>query len=252
MQSMGLVLEVKNVTKNYGKVRALDDISFTVKAGEVVALLGPNGAGKSTLMKLISGFLIPDTGEVRVCGYSTYKDILSVQKKIGYMPENNPLYPHLTVIESLNNSLNLHGVWGRKRKEALEYAIESTGLQNYLNKSVATLSKGYKQRVGLAQVLVVDPELLLLDEPTEGLDPIQRIEIRNVIKEIGKKRTVLISTHVMQEVEAMCSRVLIIAKGKLLVDKSIKSIKTTINQKNITLEKLFCEIVLKAYENKNT
>lgn len=245
---MDVALEIKNITKKYRSLVALDDVSFNVKSGEVVAILGPNGAGKSTLMKIISGYLLPDSGTVEIQGVDIRSDLVGVKKKIGYMPENNPLYPHLNVWESLNNSVNLHGISKMKKREFLDYAIQATGLQSSLKKSIASLSKGYKQRVGLAQVLSVNPDILLLDEPTEGLDPIQRKEIRNVIKEIGKKRTVLISTHVMQEVEAMCSRILIINKGKIVLDKSVRSIKTLLNKKKITLEELFCDTVLKSYE----
>jgi ABC-2 type transport system ATP-binding protein len=248
---MDKALEIIDVTKKYENITALNDVSLVVESGEVVAILGPNGAGKSTLMKLISGYMIPDYGIIKVKGLDMKEKLLRVQKKIGYMPESNPLYQHLTVLESINHFLNLHSIFGKRRKKLLEYAIESTGLQNHTKKIISSLSKGYKQRVGLAQVLAVDPEILLLDEPTEGLDPIQRIEIRNVIKDIGKKRTVLISTHVMQEVDAMCSRIIILSNGKVLLDKSIKSVKTILSKRGINLEKLFCDTVMSSYEKIN-
>lgn len=206
-----------NITRFYGEQKALDDVSFNISDGEVVALLGPNGAGKSTMMKIIACFLPPSAGTVKVCGYQTSTHPLEVKKRVGYLPENNPLYTDMYVKEYLHFAAGVYKL-GRQTKARVEEMIELTGLTGEYRKTIGKLSKGYRQRVGLAQALIHDPEVLILDEPTSGLDPNQLMEIRQLIREIGRKKTVILSTHIMQEVEAVCNRVMIINKGKIMAD----------------------------------
>lgn len=212
-------IEVKNITKRYGVQRALDDVSFSIKTGEIVGLLGPNGAGKSTMMKILTCFLPQTEGEARVCGFDVITNPVDVRKKVGYLPETNPLYYDMYVREYLSFIAGIHKL-GKKSKKRIDEIIDITGLGLEQNKKIVQLSKGYKQRVGLAQALIHDPEVLILDEPTSGLDPNQLIEIRNLIMEIGKSKTVMLSTHIMQEVEAVCSRIIIIDKGKIVANDS--------------------------------
>ena len=228
-------LSVKNITKQYKKQIAVDDISFEVKSGEIVGFLGPNGAGKSTTMKIISCFIPPTKGTVTVCGFDVSNDDLKVKKKVGYLPESNPLYYDMYVIEFLSFIASLHKI--NNKKERIKEMIEMVGLQNEQHKKIGTLSKGYKQRVGLAQAMIHDPDVLILDEPTSGLDPNQIIEIRELIKNFGKDKTVLLSTHIMQEVESMCDRVIIINEGKLVADDSVESIKK--GNKKANMEDIF-------------
>jgi len=228
-------LSVKNITKQYKKQIAVDDISFEIKSGEIVGFLGPNGAGKSTTMKIISCFIPPTKGTVTVCGFDVSNDDLKVKKKVGYLPESNPLYYDMYVKEFLNFIASLHKI--NNKKERIKEMIEMVGLQNEQHKKIGTLSKGYKQRVGLAQAMIHDPEVLILDEPTSGLDPNQIIEIRELIKNFGKDKTVLLSTHIMQEVESMCDRVIIINEGKLVADDSVESIKK--GNKKSNMEDIF-------------
>ena len=228
-------LSVKNITKQYKKQIAVDDISFEIKSGEIVGFLGPNGAGKSTTMKIISCFIPPTKGTVTVCGFDVSNDDLKVKKKVGYLPESNPLYYDMYVIEFLSFIASLHKI--NNKKERIKEMIEMVGLQNEQHKKIGTLSKGYKQRVGLAQAIIHDPDVLILDEPTSGLDPNQIIEIRELIKNFGKDKTVLLSTHIMQEVESMCDRVIIINEGKLVADDSVESIKK--GNKKSNMEDIF-------------
>ncbi|MEZ5083533.1 MAG: gliding motility-associated ABC transporter ATP-binding subunit GldA [Bacteroidales bacterium] len=215
---------VENIVKEYGSQKALDHVSFTVKPGEIVGLLGPNGAGKSTMMKIITCFIPPTSGEVSVYGHDIYEQSLEVRKRVGYLPENNPLYLDLYVKEYLEF---VAGIYKIKNKETrIEEMIDITGLEIERNKKIGALSKGFRQRVGLAQALIHDPDVLILDEPTSGLDPNQLIEIRNLIKEIGKEKTVMLSTHIMQEVEALCDRVIIIDKGKIVADDVTSHLKS--------------------------
>lgn len=210
-------IEAKKISKYFGSQKALDDLSFTIRQGEVVGFLGPNGAGKSTLMKILTCFIPPSSGEASVCGFDVMEQSLEVKKKIGYLPENNPLYLDMYVREYLSFIGRLHHVPGVLDKKISEI-IELTGLGPEQHKKIGALSKGYRQRTGLAQVLLHDPEVLILDEPTSGLDPNQLVGIRNLIREVGKAKTVMLSTHIMQEVEAICDRVIIIDKGKLVAD----------------------------------
>lgn len=212
------MIEIKNITKKFDEKLAVNDLSLTIKKGEVVGFLGPNGAGKTTTMRIITGFMIPDSGEVLIEKQSVLGNPVLFKSFIGYMPENNPLYKDMLVKDSLEYVLDLHKVAKEERKKRLNEVVKATHLQNVYYRPISELSKGYKQRVGLAQVLIHDPKILILDEPTEGLDPNQRSEIRELIKKIGKERTVIVSTHVMQEVEAMCDRIVIINEGKVIAD----------------------------------
>lgn len=216
------MIEIKNITKIYDKQRAVDDVSFTVGNGEVVGLLGPNGAGKSTLMKILTCYIPPTEGDAAICGCSIYDQPLEVRKHIGYLPEHNPLYLDMYVREFLRFTAGVYGL--KDVSDRVEAMIKKVGLTPESNKRIGQLSKGYRQRVGLAQALIHDPEVLILDEPTTGLDPNQLEEIRGVIKEAGKTKVVLLSTHIMQEVEAMCTRAIIINHGKIVSDDSVSHI----------------------------
>ncbi len=216
-------VEIKNVTRLYGKQKALDDVSFRVDQGEVVALLGPNGAGKSTMMKIITCYIPQNAGKVQVCGFDVIEQPLLVKKSVGYLPEHNPLYHDMYVKEYLLFVARLFKLGGKARVRVSEM-IELTGLGPEYKKKIGALSKGYRQRVGLAQALIHDPEVLILDEPTSGLDPNQLAEIRKLIKDVGKEKTVLLSTHIMQEVEAICDRVIIIHKGRIVADSPTATI----------------------------
>jgi len=227
-------IEVSNITKLYGQQKALDNVNVNIHAGEVVGLLGPNGAGKSTLMKIITCFIPPTEGFVKVSGFDIQEKSMEVRKRIGYLPENNPLYIDMYIKEYLEFIAGIHQL-GPISKYRIENIIHLTGLDEEQNKKIGALSKGYKQRVGLAQALIHDPEVLIMDEPTSGLDPNQLLEIRNLIKEIGKEKTVMLSTHIMQEVEAVCDRAIIINKGKIVADQSVASLISS----NQSLEDVF-------------
>jgi ABC-2 type transport system ATP-binding protein len=216
-------IEVRGLTKIYGEQKAVDSISFKVGKGEIVGFLGPNGAGKSTTMKILTGFLGQDGGEAVVCGISVSESPLATKKKIGYLPEANPLYPDMYVREYLNFIADIHHIADKKVR--IETVITLVGLTVESKKKLGELSKGYKQRVGLAAALLHEPEVLILDEPTSGLDPNQIIEIREVIKQLGKDKTILFSSHILQEVEALCDRVVIINKGKLVADSQLSTLR---------------------------
>ncbi|MGB9746495.1 MAG: gliding motility-associated ABC transporter ATP-binding subunit GldA [Bacteroidales bacterium] len=210
-------IQVEHVTKKFGIQKALDDVSFTAERGEILGFLGPNGAGKSTMMKIITGYLSPDKGNVLVCGHDVAREPLEARRKIGYLPENNPLYHSMYVREYLSFVAGIYFKSSDIRKR-VEQIIERTGLSPEQHKQIGMLSKGYRQRVGLAQALLHDPEVLILDEPTSGLDPNQIVEIRHLISELSSNKTVLLSTHIMQEVEAICHRIIIINRGKLAAE----------------------------------
>ncbi len=216
-------IEVKNLTKIYGEQKAIDAISFTVDKAEIVGFLGPNGAGKSTTMKIITGYLQQDKGDAMVCGISVKDHPLEIKKKIGYLPEGNPLYPDMYVKEYLDFVADVHGIKNKKQK--ISEVTGMVSLESESSKKIGQLSKGFKQRVGLAAALIHDPEVLVLDEPTTGLDPNQILEIRDLIKKLGGHKTVLFSSHILQEVEAICDRVLIIDKGKLVIDSKLSSLR---------------------------
>ena len=224
-------INVENITKVYGTQKALDQVSFSIKEGEIVGLLGPNGAGKSTLMKIITCFIPPTSGNVNVCGYNIFDNPLDIRKNIGYLPEHNPLYLEMYVREFL---IFVAGIYGIKNntKQRVEEIIELTGLTKEANKKIGQLSKGYRQRVGIAQALIHDPKVLILDEPTTGLDPNQLEEIRQLIKKVGETKIVMLSTHIMQEVEAICSRVIIINSGKIVADDKTENLQSLQNNSN--------------------
>lgn len=214
-------IDISSLSKNYGNQKALDSVSFSIKSGEIVGLLGPNGAGKSTLMKSVTGAIIPDSGEIKINEFSVLNQPIQTKKRIGFLPENNPLYYEMYVREYLKFVGNIRN----EKKERIEEVIKKVGLTPESHKKIGQLSKGYKQRVGLAQAILSNPEILILDEPTNGLDPNQILEIREVIREIGKEKTVILSTHIMQEVEALCSRVILLNKGKIVSDSPIEEFK---------------------------
>jgi ABC-2 type transport system ATP-binding protein len=228
---------VSNLLKVYGQQKAVDNISFAVGKGEIVGFLGPNGAGKSTTMKMITGYLKPDTGIAKVCDIDVAAEPLTAKKKIGYLPEANPLYLDMYVKEYLLFVAGIHDIKNRKQK--VDEVIQLTGLTIESKKKVGQLSKGYKQRVGLSAALIHSPEVLILDEPTSGLDPNQIIEIRNVIKQQGQDKTVLFSSHILQEVEAICDRVIIINKGTIVADDRLANLQT--KQNNNTVRVTFKE-----------
>ncbi|MDX2429523.1 MAG: gliding motility-associated ABC transporter ATP-binding subunit GldA [Bacteroides sp.] len=213
-------IAVKGISKLYGSQLAVNDISFTVSTGEIVGFIGPNGAGKSTTMKIITGTLPADKGEVLIGDMSVGENLKSIRKIIGYLPENNPLYPEMYIREYLEYVAGLYQIKGKERKERIAQVIEMTKLTKEAHKKIGSLSKGFRQRVGLSQALIHDPEILILDEPTTGLDPNQLTEIRTLISNIGTQKTILLSTHILQEVEAICDRVIIINQGNILADDS--------------------------------
>ena len=223
-------ITVSNLSKNYGSQRAVNDISFSLHKNEIVGFLGPNGAGKSTTMKMITGYLASDGRKIDVCGIPVETTNTITKTKIGYLPEANPLYTEMYVREYLGFIAGIHKV--KSSQKRVEEVIELVGLQTESHKKIGQLSKGYKQRVGLAATLVHDPEVLILDEPTTGLDPNQIIEIREVIKKLGEHKTVLFSSHIMQEVEALCDRVIIINKGKIVADDNLSQLKKGDNGKH--------------------
>ncbi len=224
-------IKVKEVTKWYGKQKALDNVSFEVERGEIFGFLGPNGAGKTTMMKIIMGVIPPYTGQIWVNDLDIMEHSLDVRRQIGYLPENNPLYVEMFVREYLQFVSSIYKIDKQQRKKRIDEIIEQTGLGDEQHKLIGALSKGYKQRVGIAQALLHNPSVLILDEPTTGLDPNQIIEIRNLIVKVGKKKTVLLSTHIMQEVEAICKRVIIINKGKIVADNNKDELQKTLSQK---------------------
>lgn len=226
-------IKVKEVTKLYGEQRALNGVSFNIEPGQIVGMLGPNGAGKSTMMKILTGFIPPTTGKVSINNFDVLENAMEVKKVVGYLPEHNPLYLEMYVKEFLEFVARIYKLADIKSR--VSKMIELAGLKDEQHKKIEALSKGYRQRVGLAQALIHDPEVLILDEPTSGLDPNQLVEIRNLIKNIGKKKTVILSTHVMQEVEAICDRAIIIHKGKIVSDELMVNLQ---KQEN-SLEEIF-------------
>lgn len=231
-------IKINNLTKKYGSQIALDSISFEVNQGEIVGFLGPNGAGKSTTMKILTGYISGNEGDVKIMGLDIKTHGLEIKKNVGYLPEHNPLYLEMYVKEFLNFIGELYGIKAEKLKKRIIEILDLVGLTNEQNKKIKELSKGFRQRVGLAQALIHDPKVLILDEPTTGLDPNQIGEIREVIKQAGKDKAVLFSTHIMQEVEAICDRIIIINKGKIVAEGSLSKLKS--NGKS--LEETFKEL----------
>lgn len=228
-------ISVQSLTKIYGTQKAVNNISFEIPKGQIVGFLGPNGAGKSTTMKMITGYLPPTKGTAVVCGFDVQTQSMELRKHIGYLPEQNPLYYDMYVREYLELTAGIHQIEKSKRAGVIEEMIKMTGLSKEAHKKIGTLSKGYKQRVGLAQAMIHNPDVLILDEPTSGLDPNQIVEIRDLIINIGKEKTVLLSTHIMQEVEAMCSRVIIINNGTIVADDNIQNLQKTGNSSTLVV-----------------
>jgi ABC-2 type transport system ATP-binding protein len=220
-----VMIEVDGLTKDYGPTRAVDHVSFSVRKGEVLGFLGPNGAGKSTTMKMLTCFLSPTSGRARVAGHDVFDESLEVRRRIGYLPEDTPIYRDMTVLEFLEFAAAMRGMEPGKRGERIKEVGQRCGLGEVAGKLVGELSKGFRQRVGLAQAMLHDPDILILDEPTSGLDPNQIVEIRSLIKEIGREKTVILSTHILPEVQATCSRILIISGGKLVADGTPDSLR---------------------------
>lgn len=241
-------LSVQSITKEYGTQKAVNDLSFDVSGGTIMGFLGPNGAGKSTTMKIVSCYLSPTSGTAEVCGYDIHKNPLEVRKHIGYLPEHNPLYLDMYVKEYLQFVASIHKI--NKKSNRVKELIEMTGLGKEQHKMIGALSKGYRQRVGLAQAMIHNPDVLILDEPTSGLDMNQLVDIRNLITELGKEKTVILSTHIMQEVQAMCDRVIIINNGSLVADDPIEKLSDRISgEQEVTINLLDNNVNLGALEN---
>ncbi len=229
---------VENLTKRFGAQRAVDNISFRVKTGEVLGFLGPNGAGKTTTMRVITTYLNPNEGDVKIGEFSIYDDAEKIKKRIGYLPEDNPLYQEMPVIDYLIYVAKLQGIEKSLIKDKISEMVDTCGLEGEKHKKIGELSKGYKQRVGLAQALIHDPEVLILDEPTAGLDPNQIVEIRELIKKIGREKTVLLSSHILAEVEATCDRIMIINKGAIVADGTSEELRKQAQGKEILRVKI--------------
>lgn len=212
------MVEIENLKKRFGPFTAVQDVSFEVKKGEVLGFLGPNGAGKSTTMKMVTGFLTPTAGRVTVAGFDIDKDPLEVKRRIGYLPEGAPAYPDMTPLEFLDFIAQIRGFQGKEKQQRIDKTIEQVNLQSVLNQSIETLSKGFKRRVGLAQAILHDPEVLIMDEPTDGLDPNQKHEVRSLIQSMAAEKVIILSTHILEEVDAVCSRAIIIANGRVVAD----------------------------------
>lgn len=227
-----MTLLVEHLGKNYGGLQALNDLNFSIKTGEIVGLLGPNGAGKSTLMKILCGLINPNSGKANICGFDVETQALDVKRNIGYLPENNPLYPNMFIREYLEFSAGFYHL-GKFKKNRINEMIEITGLKDHLKKRIGVLSKGLKQRVGLSQALLHDPKVLILDEPTSGLDPNQIVEIRKLILSLGVNKTILFSSHIIQEVEALCERVIILDEGNIIADSQTSDLSINSSRNNI-------------------
>ena len=230
-----MMIQVSNLVKKFGYVTAVDDISFNVEKGEILGFLGPNGAGKTTTMRVLTCFLKATSGKVTIAGHDVLNESIAVRQKIGYLPESAPLYMDMRVDDYLKFIARARGVSKGEYTQRLDNIISSCGVASVIKKNISELSKGFKQRVGLAQAMIHDPEILILDEPTSGLDPIQILEIRNLIQEIGKEKTVILSTHILQEVSAVCSRIIIINNGRLIADGALDSLRKEISHHNLSV-----------------
>ena len=231
------MIEIQNLSRRFGNIRAVDDISFEIAPGEIIGFLGPNGAGKTTTMRMMVGYLQPSGGSIRIDGISIFDDPIGTSRKIGYLPENNPLYDELTVYEFLDYIAALREIRGELFQQRLQFVTENCGLQEVLHQKIGTLSKGYRQRTGLAQAILHDPQVLILDEPTSGLDPNQIIDIRELIRNLGKEKTLILSSHIMQEVTALCDRIIIISNGRLVANDSQENLVNSVSKTQlITLE----------------
>jgi len=218
------MIQLEHLTRCYGNLVAVDDVSFTIGQGEVVGLLGHNGAGKTTIMKMLTGFLEPTSGIIRIDNQEMGRDTRAIQSRIGYLPENCPLYPEMTVIDYLDYQASLHGLAADRRPRAIAQALHRTALAEKATRPIQTLSRGYRQRVGVAQAILHQPDIVILDEPTNGLDPTQILHMRELIRELAKTATVIVSTHILQEVQAVCDRVLILRSGRLVVDSRLDAL----------------------------
>ena len=215
-----MMIEIKNLSKHFGTLKAVDGVSFKVDRGEVLGFLGPNGAGKSTTMKMVTGFLIPSSGTATVCGHDIVTDPIAAKSKLGYLPEGAPAYPDMTPADFLDFIADIRGLTGQLKAARLEKVVRAVHLEGVLDQRIETLSKGFKRRVGLAQAILHDPEVLVLDEPTDGLDPNQKHEVRTLIREMSRNKAIVLSTHILEEVEAVCTRAIIISRGRVLFDGS--------------------------------
>ena len=227
------MIHVQNLTKYYKDVCAVDQISFDIRKGEILGLLGPNGAGKTTTLRMLTGFLRPTSGNVRISDYTIEEDFLEIKKLLGYLPESAPLYRDMVVYDYLNYVADIREIEKPRRPSRIRHMADLCGLNEVMHKPIVELSRGYKQRVGLAHAMIDDPEILILDEPTSGLDPNQIVEIRQIIKEIGKEKTIIFSTHILSEAEATCDRIVIINMGKIVADGSAESLKQTARGENL-------------------
>ena len=237
------MLETHELTKRYGRHTVVDNLSFSCGPGEVLGFLGPNGAGKSTTMKMVTGFVAPSGGTARICGHDVQTETLAAQRRLGYLPEGAPLYAEMTPAQFLEFIADVRGLKGAERKRRLESVIEQMHLAPVLNQSTETLSKGFKRRVGLAQAILHDPDVLILDEPTDGLDPNQKHQVRELIRSLSEDKLVIISTHILEEVDAVCTRAIIIANGRLLVDDTPENLTA---QGGGSLDRMFREITSEA------
>jgi gliding motility-associated transport system ATP-binding protein len=233
------MIEVKELRRSFGPVVAVDGISFSAEKGQVVGLLGPNGAGKTTAMRMLTCYIRPDSGTARVCGHDILSDSIGVRRVMGYLAENSPAYPEMTVGGFLKFICDVRQIKGKRRRQALDRVVPMCSIESVYHQTIETLSKGYKRRVGLAQALIHDPDVLILDEPTDGLDPNQKYEVRKLIGNMAKDKCIIISTHVLEEVEAICSRAIIVAKGKILTDSTPKELK---EKHHASLDEVFRKI----------
>ena len=236
------MIEVKELRRSFGPVVAVDGISFRAAKGQVLGLLGPNGAGKTTAMRMLTCYIRPDSGTASVCGHSILRDTVGVRRSLGYLAENSPAYPEMTVGGFLKFVCDVRKIRGRRRKQALERVVPMCAIDSVYHQTIETLSKGYKRRVGLAQALIHDPDVLILDEPTDGLDPNQKHDVRRLITQMAKDKCIVISTHILEEVEAVCSRAIIIARGKILVDSTPSELK---QKYHASLDEVFRQITKK-------
>jgi len=233
------MISVKQLRRTFGSIVAVDSLSFEVSKGEVLGILGPNGAGKSTAMRMLACFLAPDSGTATICGYDILKDPVEVRRRLGYLAENAPAYGEMTVGSFLNFVCDARRIFGSERKKALDRIVPMCSIQSVYHQTIETLSKGYCRRVGLAQALIHDPPVLILDEPTDGLDPNQKHEVRQLINTMAKDKCIIVSTHILEEVEAVCSRTIIIARGELLVDSTPEKLK---EEHKCSLDEVFRKI----------
>ncbi len=241
------MIKVENLTKFYGRFCAVDHVNFEIKKGEILGLLGPNGAGKTTIYRILTGYLAPTSGTIKVKEYNINEHQLEIKKLIGYLPENAPIYHEMMVYDYLNFVANIRGVTEDRKKESIHELAELCSLTEVMHKNVNQLSKGYRQRVGIAHALMGDPEILVLDEPTSGLDPNQIVETREIIRRIGKKKTIIISTHILSEAEATCDRLIVINRGHIAADSTLEELKKTYEEDSF--ENIFRKLTKKTREN---